>query len=101
MVIEAENQAGAHVGDRVIFTVGAATLLKAGVLFYLIPLFGFIAGIVLGQVLSQTVAPVRNPDLLSAALGFLFLGLTLLGLRLYGKRAEKTKALRPRVIRVV
>jgi sigma-E factor negative regulatory protein RseC len=86
MVIEAENQAGAHVGDRVIFTVGAATLLKAGVLFYLIPLFGFIAGIVLGQVLSQTVAPVRNPDLLSAALGFLFLGLTLLGLRLYGKQ---------------
>jgi sigma-E factor negative regulatory protein RseC len=101
MVIEAENPAGAKVGDRVIFTVGVATLLKAGVLFYLFPLLGFISGIVLGQVLASTIAPGLNPDLLSAAMGFFILILTFLGLRLYGKRAENNKALRPRVLKVV
>jgi sigma-E factor negative regulatory protein RseC len=101
MVVEADNPAGAHVGDRVVFTVGAATLLKAGVLFYLFPLLGFIAGIVLGQVLAPAVSSGLNPDLLSAVLGSLLLVLTLLALRLYGRRAEKNRAFRPRVVRVV
>jgi sigma-E factor negative regulatory protein RseC len=101
MLIEADNPAGAHVGDKVIFTVGAATLIKAGLLFYLLPLLGFIFGVVLGQLGAQTLAPGMNPDLVSAGLGFFFLVVALLGIRLYGRRAETNKTMRPRVVRVV
>lgn len=101
MVVEADNPAGARVGDKVVFTIGAATLLKAGVLFYLLPLIAFITGVVTGQVLIPSVLPGKNPDLASAAFGFLFLALTLVGLRLYGRNAEKKSKLRPRVLRVV
>lgn len=104
MLVEAENPAGARVGDKVIFTVGAATLLKAGVLFYLLPLLGFIFGVVLGQLTAETLAPFTpgwDPDLISAALGFFFLVLTLLGLRVYGRRAETNRRMRPRIVKVV
>jgi sigma-E factor negative regulatory protein RseC len=103
MVLEADNEAGANVGDRVIFTVGAATLLKAGVLIYLIPLIGFIFGVVLGQAFAPPAFGGRGgaADLISAALGFFFLFVTLLWLRRYAKRAEKNRAFRPRVVKVV
>lgn len=107
MLVEAENPAGARVGDKVIFTVGAATLLKAGVLFYLLPLLGFIFGVVLGQLTATTLATLApftsgwDPDLISAALGFFFLVLTLLGLRVYGRRAETNRQMRPRIVKVV
>lgn len=110
MLVEADNPAGARVGDKVIFTVGAATLLKAGVLFYLFPLIGFIFGVVLGQLTAATLttlpplAPFTqgwDPDLISAALGFFFLFLTLLGLRAYGRRAETNRQMRPKIVKVV
>ena len=101
MVIEADDPVGAKVGDRVVFTVGAADILKAGVLFYLIPLLAFIIGVVLGQVLPDALSLEVNTDMFSTLLGLVFVVLSFLGLRLYGKVAEKTRLMRPRVLRVV
>ncbi len=101
MVVEAENTVGAKAGDRVIFSVGSATLIKAGLLVYLFPLLGFIFGVVLGQALPARYFGELDPDLVSAALGFLFLFFTLWALRRYARRAEKTKALKPRVVKVI
>ncbi len=101
MVIEADDPVGAKVGDRVVFTVGAADIIKAGVLFYLIPLLAFIAGVVIGQVLPGLFSLRVNADMLSTLFGFVFVVLAFLGLRIYGRMAEKTRPMRPRVLRVV
>lgn len=99
--IEAENTIGAHVGDRVVFSIGAASVIKAGVLIYLVPILSFIAGVVLGQAASTRLFPEQNPDLAAGLLGLIFLILAFLGLKLYNKYLEKNKTFRPQVLRVV
>ncbi|MEK7773752.1 MAG: SoxR reducing system RseC family protein [Deltaproteobacteria bacterium] len=101
MLIEADNPVGADVGDRVVFTVGAGSVLKAGLMLYLVPVISFIAGVVLGQTVSVRVLPGQNPDLVSGALGVIFLAAAFAGLKVYGSMMEKGKSFRPRVLRVV
>ncbi|MEE8574631.1 MAG: SoxR reducing system RseC family protein [Thermodesulfobacteriota bacterium] len=101
MIIEADNPVGATVGSEVMFTVSAGTVIKAGVFFYLFPLLGFIAGVVIGQVASPGVAGTINKDLFSAVLGFVLMVAVFLLLRLYGKKAEESKEYRPTIVKVV
>ena len=101
MLIEADNPVGADVGDMVVFTVGAGSVLKAGLMLYLVPVISFIAGVVLGQTVSVRVLPGQNPDLVSGALGVIFLAAAFAGLKVYGSMMEKGKSFRPRVLRVV
>lgn len=99
--IEAENPIGAKVGDRVVFSIGAASVIKAGLLIYLVPILSFIAGVVLGQIAAKNVFPGQNPDLVAGLLGLAFLILAFIGLKLYNKYLEKNKGFRPQVLRVV
>jgi len=101
MLIEAENLVGAHVGDHVVVTVGAASVLKAGVLLYLVPVLSFILGLVLGQTVVAAYFPRQNPDLVSGVLGAVFLLAAFVGLKLYNRTLEKGRTHMPRVLRVV
>lgn len=101
MLIEAENTVGANVGDRVAFTVGAASVLKAGLILYLFPLASFIAGVVLGQTVLTGVLPEWNPDLISGIAGAVFLLLAFGGLKFYSSFLEKDKSYKPQILRVV
>lgn len=101
MIVEALNPIEAHVGERVVFTVGAATVLRAGMMLYLVPLLSFIAGVVVGQVLGPELMPDSNLDLVSAVLGFAFVVISFVGLRIYGKRAETNDTYRPSIVRVI
>lgn len=101
MMIEVDNPIGAKVGEKVVFTIGAATVLKAGVLVYLFPLLAFIAGVVVGQVAGESVLPGYDKDLVSTVLGFLFLAGAFGGLKLYSRRAEEGGAYRPCIVRVI
>lgn len=98
--IEAENPVGAKVGDRVVFSVGAGSILKAGLLLYLLPIVSFIIGVVLGQTVAVNLFPGQNPDLISGLLGVVFLALAFGGLKVYGSFLDKKKTFRPRVLRV-
>lgn len=100
ILIEADNPIGANVGDRVVFTVGAASILKAGLLLYLLPVIMFIAGVVLGQILGESLFPDQNRDLVAGITGVVFLAAAFGGLQIYSRIADKTKSLRPRVLRV-
>ncbi|MEE9613614.1 MAG: SoxR reducing system RseC family protein [Thermodesulfobacteriota bacterium] len=100
MVVEAENPVNARVGDEVVFTVAPVEMLRAGALLYLIPLIGFIAGVVLGQVAVASLAPSWNADLLSAALGFLFVALAFGGVKIYTGTTARESAMRPKIIRI-
>jgi sigma-E factor negative regulatory protein RseC len=101
MLIEADNPVGAGVGDRVVFSVGAASVIKAGLLLYLVPIVSFIFGVVLGQTVAARFWTGWNPDLVSGGLGVVFLVLAYFGLRLYGSYASRHKSFGPRVLRVV
>jgi sigma-E factor negative regulatory protein RseC len=100
MVIEADNPVGAHVGDRVLFESGAGAVLKAGIIFYLFPLIGFIAGVAVGQAWGEMLAPTTNRDLFSAVLGFAGVALVYGLIRVYGKLIER-KGMRPVILSVV
>ncbi len=101
MLIEAENPVGAGVGDMVIYEIGAGSVIKAGMLLYLVPLLSFILGVVLGQGASGRFFAGHNPDLVAGLSGALFLAAAFVGLKLYGRRFERDKAYRPHVLRVV
>src|SRR3972149_8173105 len=64
MLIEAQNPLNARAGDHVVFVVGAGSVIKAGMLFYLFPLLGFIAGVVLGRGFSDKNPPKWGFDIL-------------------------------------
>ncbi len=100
MCIEAENTVGAKTGDHVVFTIGSASVMKAGVLLYLVPVLSFIAGVVIGQIVSPYLPDV-NHDLVSGVLGVVFLAVAFVGLKLYGRFADKDQTMRPRILRVV
>lgn len=99
--IEADNSIGAKVGDHVIFAVGAGSVIKAGVLIYLVPILSFIGGVVLGQILSGPFFPETNHDLVAGAFGALFLAIAFVGLKLYNRSLEGSKTMRPKILRVV
>jgi len=100
-LIEAENPVGARVGDHVVFTVGAGSIMKAGVLLYLVPILCFIAGVVLGQTAGTALLPSANADLVSGVFGVVFLVLAFIGIKLYSKSLAGNKSYSPQVIKVV
>lgn len=100
ILIEAEDSFGAKVGDRVVFSVSAGSVLKAGMLLYLFPIVSFIGGLVLGQAVLTGYLPGYNGDLVAGATGALFLALAFIGLKFYGVLTARNNSFRPRVLRV-
>ncbi len=98
--VEAENRVGARVGDHVVFTVSAGSVIKAGLLLYLFPIISFIIGVVLGQTVAARLLPGQNPDLVSGVLGAVFLALAFAGLKIYGSLADRKRSFRPQILRV-
>ncbi len=101
MLIEVENTIGAEVGQNVVFTVGAGSILKAGVLFYLVPVLCFILGVVLGQAVLAGFFPGVNPDLVSGLFGLFLLIISFIGLKLYNRSLQKDNTFRARLLRVL
>lgn len=101
MRVEAVNTIGARVGDRVVFTVSPSELLRAGVVLYLVPLLGFIGGVILGQVAAANFFPDTDADLFSALLGFVLLFLTYGAIRVVSAKTDESGLKRPRIERVI
>lgn len=99
MFIEADNAVGARPGDRVVFTIGGASVLKAGVILYMGPVILFIFGVVVGQTAGKRLLPGVNADLVSGVFGASFLVVAFLCLRLYNttRKAED----RPHILRIL
>lgn len=101
MLVEALNPVNAKKGDRVIFKVAAAAILKTSLILYLAPLFGFISGVVIGQEVAGYISPDLNPDLASGIFGIIFLVIAFFSIRLYGKSAENKEGFRPIIVRII
>ena len=101
MLIEADNPVDAKPGERVIFTIGRGSVIKAGLILYLVPVVSLIIGAVLGATVGKAYFPSQNPDLVSGVTALIFLALTFIGLKAYSKAIEKRRDFRPHVLKVV
>ncbi|MEK7850632.1 MAG: SoxR reducing system RseC family protein, partial [Deltaproteobacteria bacterium] len=66
MIIKADNEIRAEVGDRVIVAISSKTFFKASAVIYLLP----VAALIIGGVFGKSIAPRLNlniqPETLSA-----------------------------------
>lgn len=94
--VEVDNPINAKVGDAVIFKIPTSAIIKTGMIIYLVPLFAFITGIVIGQKFAGHL----NPDLASGLFGIAFLVAAFFGIRIYSKAMENKKGVRPSIVRL-
>jgi sigma-E factor negative regulatory protein RseC len=99
-LVEAHNQLGAKVGDRVKLATSTRTFLQSSFILYIVPLLFLIVGAVSGQLVGSYVQLGIDPNLLSAILGVAFLCLSFVLIRV-GSRAIPRETTMPRVVEIL
>ena len=97
--VEAINEAGAKVGDRIVLSLETASLLKATFLLYVFPILLLIIGAVIGQ----ATAPYFNvnPSGFSATIGFSFFFAAVLVIKVKANKLAKKNEYRPKITKVL
>lgn len=93
VIIEAKNDVGAHVGERVEIAVKPKTFLKASFIAYMLPLISFFTGAFIGKY-------VAGSDVWAALTGMSAMILCFIGVWIYNKKSQSVKNYQP-VIRTV
>ncbi|MEA5083115.1 MAG: SoxR reducing system RseC family protein [Lachnospiraceae bacterium] len=92
MIMEADNQCNAQVGDWVELELTENGFFFAVMIMYGIPLLAFLAGILLSYfVIMPRFMPLTNPDLPSFLIGLVFTGVAYLWIRSQEHRWEAKK----------
>ena len=99
MEVEAINNAGAEVGQKVVLSFETSPLLKATFMLYVLPILFLLAGALIGD----KVAPFFNFDAQTFALitGLLFFGLAMILVKSKGNKLAKKDEYQPKVIRIL
>ncbi len=99
MEVNAINEAGAKVGDRIVLSFETASLLKATFLLYVFPILLLIIGAAIGQ----ETAPYFNfnPSGFSAIIGFLFFFAAVLVIKVKANKLAQKNEYRPKVIKIL
>ncbi|MCC7202226.1 MAG: SoxR reducing system RseC family protein [Nitrospirae bacterium] len=93
VIIEAKNEAGAHVGERVEVAVGPKTFLKASFITYMLPLITFFIGAIAGKYIGGS-------DVWAALAGMFTMLLCFIGVWQYNKTLQRGSKYHP-VIKTV
>ncbi|MDT8420616.1 MAG: SoxR reducing system RseC family protein [Desulfuromonadales bacterium] len=99
MLVEAFNQIGAEVSDRVKIVTSSRNFLQSSFLLYIVPIIGLLIGALIGQVLGEYLQTGLEPTLLSAILGVAFMAGTFLSIRV-GTRALSRELYMPRITEI-
>ena len=99
MEVNAINEVGAKVGDRIVISFQTSALLKATFLIYVFP----ILFLVIGAALGQQTAPYFNfnPSGFSAMVGFSLFFAAVLVIKFKATKMAKKNEYRPKIIRVL
>jgi len=97
--VEAVNEIGAKVDDRVVIAFESASLLKASFLIYLSPVIFMIAGALLGQKVSLIYG--FNESFFTAGAAFVFFAAAFFFVRIVGNRMARKDAYRPRIVKIL
>ena len=95
MEIEAENRAGAEVGQRVKVAIEPSAYMKGSLIVYGVPALALVVGAVAGKEWVSRLLPGRDPDILSAIVGFAALVFALGLIRLWSRSASGKDSARP------
>lgn len=95
MEIEAENRAGAEVGQRVKVAIAPSAYMKGSLIVYGVPALALVVGAVAGKEWVSRLLPGRDPDILSAVAGFAALVLALGLIKLWSRSASGKDSARP------
>lgn len=101
VMVEAENEAKAHVGDLVIFCIPESTMFKAGIFLYFIPLMFFTIGSSLGYYYGDNLIASSNPDFMALVFGFLSIFVAYYFVRMYYKNDSRKVYYTPTIVRVI
>ena len=99
MEVEAINEAGAQVGDRIIIGIETASLLKASFLLYVFPILLMLAGAIIGQKTGHLLD--IDPSLFSAVVGFSFFFVSIWFVKSRGNRMARENKYKPKIIRIL
>lgn len=94
VVIEAKNELGASVGERVQVSMRPRTFLTASFIAYMVPLIGFFIGSFVGKA-------VTGSDPYAALFGILFMIIFYVGIWLYNKSVLKDGKFNPVIVSVL
>ncbi|MCW8858382.1 MAG: SoxR reducing system RseC family protein [Deltaproteobacteria bacterium] len=91
MLVEALNQAGGKLNDRVKVVTTTKNFLQSSFLLYIVPIIGLLIGAYLGQLIGDSNPTAIDPSLLSALTGVVFLVFTFLAIRFFTRRLKREK----------
>jgi sigma-E factor negative regulatory protein RseC len=97
--VNAINEVGAKVGDRIVLNFETSSLLKATFLLYVFPILLLIIGAAIGQ----ETAPYFNfnPSGFSAIIGFSFFFAAVLVIKVKANKMAKKNEYRPKITKVL
>ena len=95
------NEIGAEIGQRVLINVEDRSLLKAGMIVYLIPLLALLSGIGLVYGVWGMLDVPGGPDWYAIGLGFLLFALAFVIIRKLEPRWKKNPKFNLNIVRIV
>ncbi len=99
MLVEAFNQIGAEVGEKVKVVTSTKHFLQSSFILYILPVVGLLIGAIAGQYIAESTDIGVDPKLLSALIGVAFLVGTFLCIRV-GTRALHREIFMPRIVEI-
>ena len=99
MLVEAYNQVGGQLNDRVKLVTTTRNFLQSSFLLYIVPVLGLLVGALLGQAIGERADVPLDPSLLAALCGSGFLVTTFLAIR-FVTRSWKKEAYMPRIVAI-
>ena len=94
MEVEAWNHLGAAVGDRVLIRVSGRSTLTAALLLYLVPLLGFLLGVLVGERLI-------GHQVWAVVLGLAFMAIIYGIIRVLDRRIGRAAKMRPEIVEIL
>ncbi len=100
MQVEALNQLGAEVGDRVRLVTSTRSFLQSSFILYIVPLVALVIGAAAGELIGLYVTVGIDPNLLAALIGSAFFAGSFLIIRV-GSRAIPRETYMPRIVEII
>ncbi len=100
MLVEALNEAGATVGDRVLVDLESVQVVRAAFIFYAIPLIALLIGVFTGKAVFSSMGYEAHSDLWAAITGTLLMAASFVAIRMNEGRFQKSGRYLSKVVEI-
>jgi len=101
MIAEAENSAGAQVGDTVRLEFSSGAALTAILMVFGLPLLALLLGVILAAAVADQMGYQNHNQLLSIGVGAILFFLTFIPIRAYDRRVKKSGSCNVAVVEIL